>query len=172
MTRARCIGGLVAIVMILGGAAHATSVGLAVGLDPTGILLINALTELPVSPDFDARAEVGIATGDMAGLMLITASVLGHHAFGPAVATVAGGDSTHFVHPIAPAIDPFAGIGIGVALTPPPFSTGLVIEGVAGVRLVPLDALVVFGEVRYLVRWLNDGFTSGPVYEAGLEVRF
>jgi hypothetical protein len=152
MTRARCIGSLLAIVTILGGAAHATSVGLAVGFDPTGILLINALTELPISPDFDVRAEVGIATGDMAGLMLITGSVLGHHAFGP--------------------VDPFAGIGVGVALTPPPFSTGLVLEGVAGVRLVPLDALVVFGQVRYLVRWLNDGFTSGPVYEAGLEVRF
>ncbi len=152
MTRARCIGGLVAIVMIFGGAAHATSVGLAVGLDPTGILLISALTELPISPDFDVRAEVGIATGDMAGLMVITGSALVHHTFAP--------------------VDPFAGIGIGVALTPPPFSTGLVLEGVAGVRLVPLDAFLVFGEVRYLVRWLNDGFTSGPVYEAGLEVRF
>ncbi len=152
MTRGRCIGGLVAIVMILGGAAHATSVGLAVGLDPTGITLINALTELPISADFDVRAEVGIATGDMAGLMLITGSILAHHAFEP--------------------VDPFAGIGIGVALTPPPFSTGLVLEGVAGVRLVSLDALVVFGQVRYLVRWLDDGFSSGPVYEAGLEVRF
>jgi hypothetical protein len=152
MTRAGCIGSLLAIVMILGGAANATSIGLAVGLDPTGILLVSALTEMPVSPDFDVRAEVGIATGDMAGLMLITASALAHHTFEP--------------------VDPFAGLGVGVALTPPPFSTGLVLEGVAGVRFVPLDALVVFGEVRYLVRWRNDGFTSGPVYEAGLEVRF
>ncbi|MCX6091934.1 MAG: hypothetical protein NTX23_03590 [Candidatus Bipolaricaulota bacterium] len=176
MTRARCIGCFLAIVMILGGAAHATSVGLAAGLDPTGILLVNALTELPISSDFDLRAEVGFATGDMAGLMLVTASVLGHHAFGPSigptVATVTGGDSTLFIRPISPAIDPFLGLGVGVVLTPPPFSTGLVLEGAAGVRLLPVDAVALFAQVRYLVRWLNDGFTSGPVYEAGLEVRF
>jgi hypothetical protein len=152
MTRARCIGCFLAIVMILGGAAHATSVGLAAGLDPTGIFLVNALTELPISPDFDLRAEVGFATGDMAGLMLVTGSVLGHHVF--------------------ERVDPFLGLGVGVALTPPPFSTGLVLEGAAGVRLLPVDAVALFAQVRYLVRWLNDGFTSGPVYEAGLEVRF
>jgi hypothetical protein len=152
MTRAGCIGSVFAILVLLSGAAGATSVGLTAGLDPTGIFLVNALTELPVSADFDLRAEVGIATGEMAGLMLITGSVLAHHEFEP--------------------VDPFLGLGVGVALTPPPFTTGLVVEGSAGVRLAPLDALVILGQVRYLVRWLNEGFTSGPLYEAGFEVRF
>ncbi len=153
MTRAMCLGSAVAVLCLaIAGGAHATNVGMTAGFDPTGILLVNALTELPVSPDFDLRAEVGIATGDMAGLMLITGLVLGHRTFGPA--------------------DPFLGLGAGVALTPPPFTTGLVVEGAAGVRVALFDGLALLAEVRYLVRWLEDGFTSGPVYEAGLEVQF
>lgn len=152
MTRAKCIAVSLAILSIVGGVAGATTVGFAVGLDPTGIFLLNALTELPVSPDLDVRAEIGVATGDMAGLMLITGSVLYHQVFPP--------------------VDPFVGLGVGVALTPPPFTTGLVMEGAAGLRILPLESVVLFAQVRYLVRWLGDGITSGPVYEAGLEVRF
>jgi hypothetical protein len=107
---------------------------------------------LPVSPDVDVRVEIGMATGDMAGLMLITGSVLYHQVFAP--------------------VDPFVGLGVGVALTPPPFTTGLVIEGAAGLRVLPLESVVLFAQVRYLVRWLSGGITSGPIYEAGLEVRF
>jgi hypothetical protein len=88
----------------------------------------------------------------MAGLMLITGSVLYHQVFPP--------------------VDPFVGLGVGVALTPPPFTTGLVIEGAAGLRILPLESVVLFAQVRYLVRWLSGGITSGPIYEAGLEVRF
>jgi hypothetical protein len=146
------ICGCLAVLFFLGGAAHATGIGLAAGVDPTGVFLVSALTELPMSPTFDVRVEFGIATGDMAGLMLITGTVLAHQVFRP--------------------LDPYLGLGGGVALTPPPFTTGLVIEGAAGVRLVPRDAVLLFGEVRYLVRWSSDGVTSGPVYEAGLEVRF
>jgi hypothetical protein len=152
MTRAKCIAISLAILSIVGGVAGATTVGFAVGLDPTGIFLLNALTELPVSPDLDVRAEIGVATGDMAGLMLIMGSVLYHQVFPP--------------------VDPFVGLGVGVALTPPPFTTGLVLEGVAGLRILPLESVVLFAQVRYLVRWLGDGITSGPIYEAGLEVRF
>lgn len=152
MTRARCIAGVLLILIGLGSAVQATSVGFAAGMDPTGILLFSALTEMPLSANFDLRAQVGIATGDMAGLMLITGGLVAHQEFGP--------------------IDPFFALGAGVALTPPPFTTGLVLEGTAGVRLVPLDALVLFAQARFLVRWLADGFTAGPVYEAGLEVRF
>ena len=152
MTRAKCIAVCLAILSIVGGVAGATTVGFAVGLDPTGIFLLNALTELPVSPDLDVRAEIGVATGDVAGLMLITGSVLYHQVFPP--------------------VDPFVGLGVGVALTPPPFTTGLVIEGAAGLRILPLESVVLFAQVRYLVRWLGDGIMSGPIYEAGLEVRF
>jgi hypothetical protein len=152
MTRAKCIAVSLAILSIVGGVAGATTVGFAVGLDPTGIFLLNALTELPVSPDIDVRAEIGMATGDMAGLMLITGSVLYHQVFPP--------------------VDPFVGLGVGVALTPPPFTTGLVIEGAAGLRILPLESVVLFAQVRYLVRWLSGGITSGPIYEAGIEVRF
>jgi len=152
MTRAKCIAVSLAILFIVAGVAGATTVGFAVGLDPTGIFLLNALTELSVSPDVDVRAEIGMATGDMAGLVLITGSVLYHQVFPP--------------------VDPFVGLGVGVALTPPPFTTELVIEGMAGVRPWPVDIVALFAPARYLVRWLSGGITSGPIYEAGLEVRF
>jgi hypothetical protein len=152
MARAKCIAVSLAILSIVGSIAGATTVGFAVGLDPTGIFLLNALTELPVSPDLDVRAEFGAATGNMAGLTLIMGSVLYHQVFPP--------------------IDPFVGLGVGVALTPPPFTTGLVIEGAAGLRILPLESVVLFAQVRCLVRWLGDGIMSGPIYEAGLEVRF
>jgi hypothetical protein len=152
MTRAKCIAVSLAILSTVGGVAGATTVGFAVGLDPTGIFLLNALTELPVSPDLDVRAEIGVATGDMTGLMLITGSVLYHQIFPP--------------------VDPFVGLGFGVALTPPPFTTGLVIDGAAGLRILPLESVVLFAQVRYLVRWLGDGITSGPIHEAGSEVLF
>jgi hypothetical protein len=88
----------------------------------------------------------------MAGLMLITGAVLYHQAFPP--------------------VDPFVGLGVGVAPTPPPFTTGLVIEGAAGLRILPLESVVLFAQVRNVVRWLSGDVTSGPIYEAGLEVRF
>jgi hypothetical protein len=152
MARVKCIAISLAILSLVGGIAGATAVGFAVGLDPTGVFLLSALTELPVSPSFDVRTEIGIATGDMAGLMLITGSVLYHQVFPP--------------------VDPFVGLGVGVALTPPPFTTGLVLEGSAGLRILPIESVVLFAQVRYLVRWLGGGVMSGPVYEAGLEVRF
>jgi hypothetical protein len=146
------LGVCLAIVLILGGVAAATSVGGAAGVDPTGIWIFTVLTELPLTTDLDLRAAVGLATGDLAGLMLVTGSVLYHWMMAP--------------------VDPFLGLGVGAALTPPPFTTGLVIEGTAGIRVLPVEMLAVFAEVRYLVRWSAEGITSGPIYEAGLEVRF
>jgi hypothetical protein len=146
------LGVCLAIILALGGVAKATSVGGVAGVDPTGIWIFTVLSELPLTTDLDLRAAVGLATGDLAGLMLVTGSLLYHWVTAP--------------------VDPFFGLGVGAALTPPPFTTGLVAEGTAGVRVLAADALVVFAEVRYLVRWSAEGITSGPIYEAGLEVRF
>jgi hypothetical protein len=134
------------------GAAHGVSVGIGIGLDPTGLTLVSALAEMPITDLFDLRAEIGIASDRIAGLMLASAAILAHHPFPP--------------------VDPFAGLGIGAALTPPPFSTGLVLEAVAGVRIVPFHPVCLFGQLRYLARWSTAGWTLGPVYEAGLQLRF
>jgi len=44
--------------------------------------------------------------------------------------------------------------------------------GAAGVRIAPVEPLVVFVQVRYLVRFTPEGWMSGPVYEGGLGIGF
>jgi hypothetical protein len=151
MSRTAILWGILAAIL-LGAGATATTIGVGFGLDPTGLLIISAMTETSITDALDLRAEAGIATDEIAGLMLATGSVLYHY-------------------PIPP-IDPFVGIGGGVAMTPPPFSTGVVAEAVAGVRVVPFEPMALSAQIRFLVRWSGAGITTGPIYEAGLQIRF
>ena len=143
---------LVSAGLFLGFGASATTVGVGVGIDPTGIVMFSALTETAISDSFDLRAQAGVATNQVAGLMLATADLLYHL-------------------PVPP-VDPFVGIGAGAALTPPPFSTGVVVEGLVGVRVLPLQLVTFFAQVRYLARWSGAGLTTGPIFEAGVQLRF
>jgi hypothetical protein len=129
-----------------------SGVGVTAGIEPTGLWLIGATTELSLTEFLDLRAQIGFATQQIAGLMLATLSVLPHWS--------------------VPPIDPFAGIGLGVAVTPPPFSTGLIVEGVAGIRLVPADVVSILLQARYLLRWTGGIWTSGPVFEGGILINF
>ena len=129
-----------------------SSVGLSAGIDPTGLWFIGALTELSVTEIIDLRAQIGFATQEIEGLMLASISVLPHL--------------------FVPPIDPFAGIGVGIALTPLPFSTGVFVEGVAGVRLVPADAVSIMLQARFLLRWAAGTLTSGPIFEGGILINF
>ncbi|MGB2984039.1 MAG: hypothetical protein WBC63_09305 [Candidatus Bipolaricaulia bacterium] len=150
--RKRVIVWSVLATILLGVSTSATTIGFALGFDPTGLLLVSALTETAITDSLELRAEAGIATSEVAGLMVATGSILYHY-------------------PIPP-IDPFVGIGVGAALTPPPFSTGVVLEGIAGVRVVPFEPVSFFGQIRYLVRWSGEGVSTGPIYEAGVQLRF
>ena len=151
MRRSAIVCGVLSVIL-LGVGASATSIGVGFGLDPTGLLIISALTETAITDSIDLRAEAGIATDEVAGLMVATGTLLYHY-------------------PVPP-IDPFVGIGGGVALTPPPFSTGVVVEGVAGVRVILFEPLALYGQIRYLIRWSGAGITTGPIYEAGVQLRF
>ena len=146
---------LVLLVGLLGWVSMpgmSSGVGLSAGIDPTGLWLIGALTELSITEIFDLRAQIGFATQEIEGLMLASVSVLSHWSMPP--------------------IDPFAGIGVGIALTPPPFSTGLAVEGSAGVRLVPAGVVSILMQVRYLLRWTGGIWTSGPIFEGGILINF
>jgi len=129
-----------------------SGVGAVAGFDPTGLWLIGAMTELSLTDVFDVRAQIGFATQDIEGLMLVSLSVL--------------------PHAVMPPVDLFVGLGIGVALTPPPFTTGLVVEGAAGLRLVPADIVSIILQARYLLRWTGGIWTSGPVFEGGILINF
>ncbi|MEW5826593.1 MAG: hypothetical protein AB1778_07140 [Candidatus Bipolaricaulota bacterium] len=139
-------------VAALGLASAGASAGLVLGYDPTGLWIWSALTETPIAEVVDLRAQVGFSTTGAAGLMLATASVVAHPTWAP--------------------FQPFVGVGAGAALTPPPFTTGLLVEGVGGLRVVAAPWLALLFQARVLVRWTDAGVTAGPLFEAGAEVRF
>jgi len=136
----------------VGLAVHGVAVGLSAGYEISGLFLVGALTEMAVNPLFDLRAQIGFATSDVSGLMLVSADLL------------AG-------WPVPP-VEPYLGLGVGAALTPPPFSTGFVIEALIGVRAALSELVGGFIQARYLVRWSDAGWTAGPVFEGGLLVAF
>ena len=150
-TRRIILGALLAATLsaCVGSAA---TVGLAVGFEPTGLILISAMTETAINESIDIRAEAGIATDEIAGLMVATGTILYHY-------------------PLPP-VDPYVGLGGGIAMTPPPFATGIVAEGVAGLRAGLTSSIFFFGQIRFLVRWSGEGITTGPIYEAGIQIRF
>ncbi len=137
---------------LIGVGLQAVTIGLGVGYEVSGLILVSALTETPINRSIDVRAQVGFATPHIAGLMLVTMDLLTHWA--------------------VPPLDPYLGIGIGAALTPPPFSTGLIVEGIAGLRAAPLDVVQLFLQARYLVRRSGVGWSTGPVFEGGLLAQF
>jgi len=141
--------GLVALVALPGAAS---GVGFTAGFEPTGLWILGAVTELSVLEFLDLRAQVGFATQQIEGLMLATITAVPHWPMPP--------------------VDPFLAFGIGVAMTPPPYSTGVVVEGSAGVRLVPADMVSILLQARYLMRWTGTTWTSGPVFEGGILINF
>ena len=148
MKQAIVLGLLIGLMAWVSMPGMSSGVGLSAGFDPTGLWLMGALAELSITAIFDVRAQIGFATQEIEGLMLASVSVLPHW--------------------FVPPIDPFAGIGIGIALTPPPFSTGLVVEGSAGLRLVPADVVSIILQARYLFRWTGGNWTSGPIFEGAI----
>ncbi len=152
MKQAIVYGLLIGLVALVALPATASGVGFTAGFEPTGLWILGAVTELSVLEYLDLRAQVGFATQQIEGLMLATFTAMPHWPMPP--------------------VDPFLGVGIGVALTPPPYSTGVVVEGSAGVRLVPADMVSILLQARYLMRWTGTAWTSGPVFEGGILINF
>jgi hypothetical protein len=130
----------------------ASTAGLGVGLDPTGLLLISALAEMPLGESLDLRAQVGFSTDQIEGLMLASVDLV--------------------LHQIIPPVDPYIGVGLGAAITPPPFTTGIVIQGLAGARVVAFEPVFFFLQARYLLRYSGGVWTTGPIYEGGIQIGF
>jgi hypothetical protein len=131
----------------------ATSVGLGGGFDPTGLFFMGALVEIPIAEWIDLRTQMSIAlNSDITGLMLVNISALAHQRI-------------EF-------FDPFLGMGIGVALTPRGYSVGFTVNGLAGVRIALFAPISAFLNVHYVMRFTEEGLSTGPIYEAGLRATF
>ena len=122
-----------------------------IGVDPTGVLLVSALAEISFGNLIDLRAQLGIVTQNVAGLLLFGGAVLVHQPFPP--------------------FDPYLGGGIGLALAPG-FSTGFTVEGLLGTRIELLRPVAAFIELRYVGRFSEVGWTAGPLLEGGLLLSF
>jgi hypothetical protein len=152
MKQAIVYGLLIGLIALISAPAAASGFGFTAGFEPTGLWILGAMTELSVIEFIDVRAQIGFATQQIEGLMLATLSVVPHW--------------------LMPPVDPFVGIGMGVALTPPPYSTGIVVEASGGVRLVPADVVSILLQARYLMRWTGTAWTAGPVFEGGILINF
>ena len=152
MKQAIILGSLIGVLAMVSLPGVGSGFGLTAGYDPTGLWVLGAMTELSVTNIFDVRAQIGFATQQIEGLMLASVSIVPHWAMPP--------------------VNPFAGIGVGVALTPPPYSTGVVVEGSAGIRLIPAEPVSLLLQARYLLRWTGTGWTSGPIFEGGFLINF
>jgi len=140
------------IVGVLALGLQAITVGIGVGYEITGLVLIGCLTEVPIGEHVDVRAQIGFATPGITGLMLISMDALAHW-------------------PVPP-LDPFVGLGAGVALTPPPYSTGMILEAVGGLRLAPTEIVQLYLQARYILRRADGRWSDGPIFEGGLLLRF
>ena len=129
----------------------ATHLGAGVGIDPTGVLLVDVVADVSVGDLINVRAQLGITTQNEGGLMLLGGAVLAHQAFPP--------------------FDPYLGGGIGLALTSG-FSTGFTVEGLMGTRVSLFDPVAAFVELRYIARISEVGLTAGPLLAAGLLLSF
>lgn len=134
---------------LVGVSLQAVTIG--IGYEVSGLILPSALTETPINESIDVCAQVGFAAPDIGGLMLVTMDLLPHW--------------------LIPPLDPYLGLGIGAALTPLPFCTGLVVEGVVGLRAALFNIVQLFLQARYLFRRSGTGWNTGPIFEGGLLVQ-
>ncbi len=144
---------LIAISLLLAaaGTGYSASIGIGAGLDPTGLIVFDVTSEVHFGDSLGLRAELGFSTINVEGLMLLGGLL--------------------FVHQPVEIFDPFAGGGIGVAVTKADGSA-LTIEGAIGTHVTLLDPVSAFIDVRYIARFTEYGINSGPLYEAGLALHF
>jgi hypothetical protein len=139
-------------IALVGSGLSAVTIGLAADHEVAAPVPVGALTETPACEAIDLRAQIGFATSNIGGLMLVTVDALAHWVISP--------------------LDPYLGLGVGAALTPPPFSTGPGIEAVVGVRAAPANIVQLFLDARYLTSWSGGDWNGGPVLQGGLLVRY
>ena len=150
-TRAIGVVGLLALLSLSAGAFR---LGIGAGYDPLppGLLVYGALTETTIGEVLMVRAQVGMAGGGTAGLLLLGASLLLHT-------------------DAYPPFDPYVGLGGGVAATPAGYADAITAEAVLGSRVTVSGPIGVFAQARFIVRFA-DPITAGPLFEAGIHLLF
>ena len=139
------------LVAAVSGAGYATSVGVNMGFDPTGVVMANVLATVGVGDMLDLRADLGLSAFGVSGLMLF--------------------DGMALVHYPIDVVNPFAGVGIGGAFTRAG-TNAFIVEGVLGTDIALFPPMSTFIDVRYIVRFTPYGIDYGPLFEAGVALNF
>ncbi|HHR84786.1 hypothetical protein J7K60_01920 [Candidatus Bipolaricaulota bacterium] len=148
----RTIVAAIIVLIIVPVWASATSIGISAGIDPTMMIMIGTVTEVPVIDYVGLRAQLSVAVNSgIAGLMTMNAAVCGYY-------------------PLLPFI-PFIGLGGGIALTPSGFNWGWTLDALAGTHIAIAEPVSLFFDVHYIVRF-SAVITYGPIYEGGISFSF
>jgi len=132
--------------------ASATSIGIAAGIDTTGMIMVGTTVETPLVDYVGVRAQLSVAVNSgIAGLMTMNATICGYY-------------------PIAPFV-PFIGLGGGIALTPHRYNWGWTLDALAGTHIAIAERVSLFLDIHYIVRF-SEVITYGPVYEGGISFSF
>jgi len=148
----RTIVAAIIALMVIPVWASATSIGIAAGIDTTGMIMIGTTVETPLVDYVGMRAQLSVAVNSgIAGLMTMNATICGYY-------------------PIAPFV-PFVGLGGGIALTPRGYSWGWTLNALVGTHIAIAEPVSMFFDVHYIVRF-SEVITYGPIYEGGISFSF
>lgn len=140
------------VLMVVPVCASATSIGIAAGIDPTGMIMVGTTVETPFVDYLGMRAQLSVAVNSgIAGLMTMNATVCGYY-------------------PLLPFV-PFIGLGGGIALTPSEYNWGWTLNALVGTHIAIAEPVSLFLDVHYIVRF-SEVITYGPVYEGGVSFAF
>ena len=150
----RTIVAAIIVLIVIPVWASATSIGIAAGIDTTGMIMIGTTVETPLVDYVGMRAQLSVAVNSgIAGLMTMNATICGYY-------------------PIAPFV-PFLGLGGGVALAPSSVhnSFGWTLNALVGTHIAIAEPVSIFFDVHYIVRF-SEVITYGPIYEGGISFSF
>ncbi len=148
----RTLVATVIVLLIVPVWASATSIGIGAGIDPTGMIMVGTITEMPLMDYLGLRAQLSVAVNSgIAGLMTMNATLCGYY-------------------PLPP-FAPFIGLGGGVALTPSPYNWGGTLDALVGTHIAIAEPVSLFFDVHYVVRF-STVTTYGPIYEGGISFSF
>ncbi len=153
MTRTILLFMILAVVVLFASAMGAgmASIGAIAGIDPTGVMMVGAIADVPMNSFLDMRMQLSFSVNsDINGLLLVGGALVARY-------------------PIS-MFTPFFGVGGGVAVTPRGFSLGMTLDGIVGAHIALVGPVGAFVDLHYIARFTATTITAGPLYEAGISI--
>lgn len=142
---------IVFLASVMAASTSAASIGAIAGIDPTGVMMVGAIADVPMNSFLAMRMQLSFSVNsDTNGLLLVGGMLVARY------------PTSIFT--------PFFGVGGGVAVTPRGFSFGMTLDGIVGAHIMLVGPVGAFVDLHYIVRFTATAITSGPLYEAGISL--